>query len=28
VLEQVDVVIKGGLPFKLPAVLQAPAHSK
>jgi len=28
VLEQVDVVIKGGLPFKLPAVLLAPPHSK
>jgi imidazolonepropionase-like amidohydrolase len=28
VLEQVDVVIKGGLPFKLPAILQAQAHSK
>jgi imidazolonepropionase-like amidohydrolase len=27
-LEQVEVVIKGGLPFKLPAVLQAPPHSK
>jgi len=28
VLEQVDVVLKGGLPFKLPATLQAPPHSK
>jgi imidazolonepropionase-like amidohydrolase len=28
VLEQVDVVIKGGLPFKLPEKLLAPPHSK
>ena len=27
-LEKVDVVIKGGLPFKLPAALQAAPHSK
>lgn len=27
-LEHVDVVIKGGLPLKLPAALQAPPHSK
>jgi len=28
VLERVDVVLKGGLPFKLPGTLQAPPHSK